>query len=103
MISIANLRRSIESVLLQHDPEDIKGITDDLVAIWICESWTHKAGEVVQRDNLTDSEFRMLAEWAAMSSKHYTRPIPHIKDMREIFPGLGLAAANYFVRSFYVG
>ena len=101
MISVANMRRTIESVLLQNDPEDIKGITDDLVSIWICESWTHKDGEVVRLDDLTDSEFRLLAEWARMSSRHYSRAISHIKDMREIFPGLGLAAANYFVRSFY--
>jgi hypothetical protein len=101
VISVANMRRTIESILLQHDPEDIKGITDALVAVWLCESWTHKDGEVLRLDDLTDAEFRMLAEWARLSKGQYSRAISHIKDMREVFPGLGLAAANYFVRSFY--
>lgn len=101
MNNLSNMRASILSVLMQNDPEDIKSITDDIMALFICELWTHKSGEVVYLDALTDREFRSLAMWASQSAKHYERPIAHIKDMREIFPGLSLSAANYFVRSFH--
>lgn len=103
MSNLSNIRSSIIAVVMENDPEDIVSITDDIMSIFLCESWTHVQGETVYLDSLTDREFRILAMWTDQSAKHYTRPIAHIKDMREIFPGLSLSAANYFVRRSHVG
>lgn len=60
------------------------------------ELWTHTSDEVLSLADLTDEEFRFVTMWA-ISNKGDNR-MQTIRDMREIFPGIGLATANALVR-----
>lgn len=95
-MNLGNLRNSIRHSVLMHDPEDVKGIVDSVFMLFICELWTHTSKEVLYVDSLTDQEFRILSHWAIMSRDSYSSKIAHIKDMREVFPGLSLTAAAQF-------
>lgn len=99
MTSVEVMRNSILHVIMAHDPEDVAGMTDALTLMWIVDQWTHTEAEIpIKLSALTDAEFRMVVTWFHMTRNQYDNKIQHIKDMREVFPGLGLAAANTIVR-----
>jgi hypothetical protein len=92
------LRNSIRPIIREVRDGD-KGIidaTEEIVNIFMVETWNHTAAETLYLDDLTDSEYRILSMWARRASEDYTSRIAAIKDMRETFPGLGITAAYHF-------
>jgi hypothetical protein len=99
-VNIANLTNSIKSIVwdVRHDmirPEDA---TKQIVMIMLVELWPYQSGQVIYLDNLTDSEYRICSMWAIENKGSYSSRIQCIKDMREVFPGLSLSAANHFCK-----
>lgn len=75
---------------------------NDIMTIIFTESWTHTDDHkhAVTLENMTDAEFRMLSMW--VRANHPSKAgssLQFIKDMREVFPGLNLAAAHYIVNA----
>lgn len=96
---VQNLRNSIQSILSEVDEgmSNVAHATDQLLSIFLVETWTHTQGEALSIDNLTDIEYRILHTWAVNARPAYSSRIMCIKDMRQTFPGLGLSAANKLV------
>lgn len=97
-MNVGIMRNSIYNAILAQNPDDVSGITDSILLIVLAETWTHGDTESLRIHDLTDAEFRTVVTWFHMTRKQYDNKIRHIKDMREVFPGLGLAAANEIVR-----
>lgn len=96
---VQNLRNSIQYILSSMD-EGMSGVayaTDQLLSIFLVETWTHKQGEMLSIDELTDTEYRVLHTWALNARPSYDTRIACVKDMREVFPGLGLSACSKLV------
>jgi ribosomal protein L7/L12 len=75
---------------------DIEAAVKSVMLILMVESWDHTANELVRLNDLTDSEYRTLDMWAKDTKSGYSSKIAHIKDMRQVFPGIGLATAKHF-------
>lgn len=70
--------------------------THYIMSIILTEAWTRKDGDVVTLAKMTDTEYRMLDMWVRANwPSHRGSRIQFIKDMREVFPGLSLAAAHH--------
>jgi ribosomal protein L7/L12 len=67
-----------------------------IMLIFMVESWDHVAAEVLRVSDLTDAEYRTVDSWAKDTKSDYDSKIQHIKDMRQVFPGLSLTAAKHF-------
>ena len=67
-----------------------------IMLIIMVESWDHAATEVLRLGDLTDAEYRAIDSWAKDTKSDYDSKIQHIKDMRQVFPGLSLTAAKHF-------
>lgn len=100
-MNIQNLENSIRSTVaeLQYGFNDLSGTVDNIMSMIMSEIWTHKAGEMLGLGDLTDAEYRVLSHWLVLNRWQYRdKDIMMIKDMREVFPGLGLKAAKELVR-----
>lgn len=96
-MDIFTLRSDIRSILDQDCTTYEK--TNNLMGIMLSASWPYTSRERVEYDDLQDRDFRILAEWCILNRRSYDgRMIAMIRDMREVFPGLSLAAAVYIVR-----
>lgn len=100
-MDIKIVRNSIRNVIAACDAMTIDKATDYILMIVLTEAWDHNKGEHLAWEDLTDAEFRVCVMWAAANRPDYEgRMISQIKDMREVFPGLGLKAARDFVRGY---
>lgn len=98
-MNIANLRNSILDTIDNIDSFGVHRSVENLLMVFLSEMWTHTASDYVEYDSLTDVEFRLLGEWVHINRNSYEgKKITMIRDMREVFPGLSLMAAVYFVR-----
>lgn len=98
-MNIEVMRNSISHAVLGHHPDDVKGIVDAIMLVLIVEAWPYTTADTpIRLRDLSDSEFRLVVTWFHMTRNQYDNKIRHIKDMREMFPGLGLAACNEIVR-----
>lgn len=100
---IRTLQNSIQNVIEvgADRGESTRSMTRQILMIILVELWTHTKGEHLDWDDLTDSEFRACVMWVAFNKTAYEDTyIRMIKDMRDVFPGLGLAAARDFVRGY---
>jgi hypothetical protein len=99
-MKLVNLRNGIESAV----SDNINGLitkgqlVDHLLSMFVVEAWDTSRTRVDYED-LTDDEFRLITEWLILNRRDYNlHQIALIKDLREVFPGLSLLAASYFVR-----
>lgn len=73
--------------------------SSQIMSIFVTEMWPYKSGEYITLERLTESDMALLTVWLIHNRRAYLdRQIDLIKDMREVFPGLGLAPAAYMVR-----
>ena len=64
------------------------------------EEWTHKSGEQLRVEDLTDREFRIIGQWLIKERNHTVyrnSQIRLVRELREMFPGLSIMAAKYLV------
>jgi hypothetical protein len=86
-MDIKIVRNSIRNVVAACDAMTIDKATDYILMIVLTEA--------------CDAEFRVCVMWASTNRPDYEgRMISQIKDMRQVFPGLGLRAARDFVRGY---
>lgn len=101
-MNIQNLHNSIRSIVgdVSYGFENMNSAADAILLLVLVETWDHKAGECLRLDQLTDAEYRIVNTWVIMNRRDYANQsvIQFIKDMREVFPGLGLKAASDLVR-----
>lgn len=73
--------------------------SSQIMSIFVTEMWPYKSDEYITLDRLTESDMALLTVWLIHNRRSYhDNQIGLIKDMREVFPGLGLAPAAYMVR-----
>lgn len=89
-MNYGTLYRSILSVVGD------SGTAHNIMAVVASENWSHASDEILNETDLTDFEFRALVEWVRAYSPQYPSRVTLIQDMREVFPGLSLSAANRF-------
>lgn len=97
-MDIKAVRNSIRSALDSWDSLDT--ITDNILKIFMVETWSHTRTESLGMSDLTDAEFRLVGTWVMMERKtgvYREQKIRFIKETREVFPGLSLRAAKDFV------
>jgi hypothetical protein len=102
-VNIQNLHNSVKAIVADvfYGEENIGHAADAILLMLLVESWTHKAGECLSLSQLTDAEYRIVNTWVIMNRRspvYQNSVISFIKDMREVFPGLGLKAASDLVR-----
>lgn len=101
-MNIQNLHNSIRAIVsdVAYGHENVGNATNAILLMALVETWTHKSGECLRLDQLTDAEYRIVNTWVIMNRRDYANQsvIQFIKDMREVFPGLGLKAASDMVR-----
>ena len=102
-MNIQNLHNSIRSIVgdVSYGFESMSSAADAILLLVLVESWDHKSGENLSLSQLTDSEYRIVSTWVIMNRRspvYQKNVIQFIKDMREVFPGLGLKAASDMVR-----
>ena len=102
-MNIQNLHNSIRAIVqdVAFGTESVGSAASAILLMALVESWTHKAGECLRLDQLTDAEYRIVSTWVIMNRRspvYQNSTITFIKDMREVFPGLGLKAASDLIR-----
>lgn len=102
-MNIQNLHNSIRSIIgdVSYGFEDVSGAADSILLLVLVESWDHKSGESLSLSQLTDTEYRIVNTWVIMNRRspvYQKNVIQFVKDLREVFPGLGLKAASDMVR-----
>lgn len=102
MSSISQIRNSVNSVLgdLAKGYIGFSDAQDAIDSIFLVEEWTHKSGEQLRVEDLTDREFRIIGQWLIKERNHTVyrnSQIRLVRELREMFPGLSIMAAKYLV------
>lgn len=102
MSSISQIRNSVNSVLGDFAKGYIgfSDAQDAIDSIFLVEEWTHKSGEQLRVEDLTDREFRIIGRWLIKERNrtvYRNSPFRLMRELREMFPGLSLLAAKYLV------
>ena len=99
-MNLKNLRTTIQTTIAEGN---IAGHHEFVTArnvylLILVAAWSHNNGTRLSLDELSDSDYRLASEWVILTRSDYSGVVAHIRDMREVLPGLSLTAMADLIR-----
>ena len=99
-MNLTNLTNSIHNAFMDYvngtsDEFETKTVMANLIA---SETWPFDSDDCLRVEDLSDEWFRAITMWILTNRNSYSNRYSMIRDMREIFPGLGLSTCERMTR-----